>query len=79
MKKNNVVTLVEQLDNELKELIAVTDTLVLVYWHADQSYVSWRMYFTGEKFIFEVGHYMKCDFNKTNTMSALKEFSERII
>ncbi len=72
-----MIRLLEQLDTEGKELIAITDRYILVFWWQDKSYVSWEYYQNkAGKYIFEVGHYLRVENNTKN--SAIAAFSERI-
>lgn len=76
MKSNNLIRLITQLDFELKELIAITDKYILVKWLADNSYVSWEYYEVEGRFVFERGHYMRCE--NSTPEAVLAAFSERI-
>ena len=78
MNRYELQELLEQLDNEQKELIAVTEKFVLVYWHQDYSYVSWRHYYINGKFVFEIGEYWPVPLTDENTDKAIKKFAERI-
>ena len=78
MLKNDLLELTLQLDNELKELICITDNYILVKWLLDRSYVSWRYYYNDEvsKYVFEYGEYMPTEY--TTVEEAIASFSERI-
>lgn len=78
MHSQDIIKLEHQLSGEMKELIALTDKYVLVKWIQDNSYVSWRYYLNqaGDKYIFEIGHYIRCE--NTTVEKAIAAFSERI-
>ena len=71
--------LIDQLEAEGKELIAITDQYILVYWRQDKSYVSWRYWHTGKggAYVFEIGHYLPIGSGVTKN-EAIKWFAERI-
>jgi len=79
MENSDMIPLLEQLDREGKELIAITDAHILVYWWRDKSYVSWKYWHTGKggKYIFEYGDYLPIG-NGVTKNEAIKQFSERI-
>ena len=78
MLKNDLLELTLQLDNELKELICITDNYILVKWLQDRSYVSWRYHYNDEvsQYVFEYGKYMPTE--HTTIEEAIASFSERI-
>ena len=85
MQSNDMVELLEQLEREGKDLIAITDEYILVYWYQDKSYVSWKYWHTGPggKYVFEVGNYLKIHNqgfvgNTVSKNEAIKWFAERI-
>ena len=69
--------LIDQLEAEGKELIAITDQYILVYWWQDNSYVSWNYWYTGTQYAFEIGHYLPIGSGVTKN-EAIKWFAERI-
>jgi hypothetical protein len=74
----DLAILAQQLDNELKELIAI-DTeagVILVYWRQDDSYVTWRYSFNGERFNFDLGHYFPAERTEALTL-AMQDFDDR--
>ena len=75
---SNYITVIEQLEAQGKEVIAITPTHVLVLWHADNSYVSWRWYITaGGNVATESGVYLQS--TMYNQSEALASFHERSI
>ena len=79
MLKYDLIDLTNQLDNELKELICITDEYILVKWLPVKSYVSWRYSYSVElgKYIFEYGKYLQTD--TTTIEQAIASFSERLM
>ncbi len=79
MENSDLIPLLEQLDNEGKELIAITDQYILVYWWQDKSFVSWKYWHTGKngKYVFEHGNYLPINSGATKN-EAIANFSERI-
>jgi hypothetical protein len=75
-----ITKIVEQLDNECKELIAVAGRYVLAYWHQDGTYVSWRYQYNSNtgKYEFGFGSYTVATFNNNNTAVELEKFAARI-
>ena len=75
-----MIVLLEQLDREGKELIAITDRHILVYWWHDKSYVSWEYWWVQRLngYVFERGEYLPIDNGKVTKNEAIKQFSERI-
>ena len=80
MQSNDQIELLEQLEIENKDLIAITDEYILVYWYDDKSYVSWKYWHTGPggKYVFEVGHYLSIGNGSVSKNEAIKWFAERI-
>ena len=58
MKSSDMVVLLEQLEEEGKDLIAITDEYILVYWHQDKAYVAWKYWHTGKHYAFVYGSYL---------------------
>ena len=79
MMKEGMKQLIKQLDQEDKELIAVTDEYILVKWLEDKSYVSWMWYVRDNKFIFECGHYMPCTNATEEQINTVKEKLQSIV
>jgi hypothetical protein len=79
MDTKELKILAEQLDNELKELIALDDEagIILVYWKQDRSYVSWKYTFNGERFNFDHGRYVPIDLSVDALQVALNTFDGR--
>ena len=79
MENGDMSLLLEQLDKEGKELIAITDHYILVYWWQDKSYVSWTYYWhqSLKRYAFEHGCYLPIDTNVSKN-EAIKWFAERI-
>ena len=79
MLKHDLLELTLQLDNELKELICITDEYILVKWLPVKSYVSWKYSYSVvyDKYIFEYGKYLPI--NTTTIEQAIASFSERLM
>ena len=77
MRKDELIEMITFLESDDKELIAITPTHVLVYWHSDGTYVSWLYYKTDTSYALELGKYTHADLNPANTRLALDEFSGR--
>ncbi len=78
MTHNDLIKLSKQLDREGKELIAITDTYILVYWWKDKSYVSWQYTWSNALgcYTFLYGDYLSVKGASKN--EAIKQFSERV-
>lgn len=79
MIRTDLCILAKQLEEERKELIAITDGFILVYWEADKSFVSWRYWYSQEKrrYVFDTGHYLPIHTGATKN-DAIAKFNERI-
>jgi hypothetical protein len=66
------MTLIQQLHAENKTLIAQNKKLILVYWHSDDSYVSWRVHKNENGYYFELGKYMPAPYTPNNTEVAME-------
>lgn len=79
MVYNDLIEMTNQLEREGKELIAITDTYILVYWWVDKSYVSWQYMWSQHlgRYTFEYGQYLPIG-NGVSKNEAIKQFSERI-
>ena len=76
--------LIEQLEKEGKDLLAITDNQILVYWKQDKSYVCWKYYHTGKEYAFVYGAYLplQSDFADGGIVSkkqAIQWFAGRIV
>lgn len=83
MTYDDQIDMMRQLEEEGKELIAVTDEYILVYWHQDKTYVAWKYWHTGDKYAFVYGTYLPLhsDFVDGGVVSkneAIQWFAERI-
>lgn len=81
MLYNDLIDLVEQLEREDKELIAITDSYILVYWYEHKSYVSWKYWHTGPngKYVFEHGDYLPIGSDgSVSKNEAINKFAKRI-
>ena len=68
-----LTTVIEQLNAEGKEVIAISSSIVLCHWHEDNSFVTWRWYISQDnKAYVEAGNYFR------DLSSALTGFKERI-
>ncbi len=79
MVYDDMKLLLEQLNIEAKDLLALTDEYILVYWNEDKSYVSWKYWHTGRngKYVFEYGNYLPIG-KGVSKNEAIKWFAERI-
>ncbi len=75
--------LIEQLELEGKDLLAITDKHILVYWQRDKAYVAWEYWYTGKEYAFVSGTYLPLhsdfvDGGVVTKNQAIAWFSERI-
>ncbi len=85
LKNSDMISLLEQLEEEGKDLIALTDEYILVYWYEHKSYVSWKYWRTGpnSKYAFVYGQYLPIHNpgfvgSVVSKNEAIKWFAERI-
>jgi len=72
----NLAKVIEQLNAQGKEVVAIDPTHVLCLWHEDNSYVSWRWYITaGGNIATESGVYLQN--TMYNQSEALESFYKR--
>lgn len=71
-------TLVQQLEEDQMDLMAITDTHILVLWHQDKSYVSWKWSYNAQQkyYGFAYGVYMPVSGHTAD--EAMIKFKERI-
>jgi len=85
LENSDMLSLLEQLEEEGKDLLAITDEYILVYWWQDKAYVSWKYWHTGKggKYAFVYGKYLPIHNpgfvgNTVSKNEAIKWFAERI-
>lgn len=77
MKELSMIEVIKDLNEQGKEVIAITPRYVLCDWKEDDSYVSW-LYFTSSngRVSLEIGHYTRKD--NCGIEDAINNFSNRI-